>query len=137
MRYFPLRHVLPFMVALSFYGIFSYKVKLLQKTFPGSFSSVFHLHCYSQGTSITYVHFRSFCSTNFSQIPSLNRYGKDTPFMEFPIRLKKIKNISYEFFVISSFALLQSSYFNFLRSIQIFLFLINYTQIPSLKGSYM
>ena len=39
------------------------------------------------------------------------------------------KNISYKFFVINSFALLQSRYFNLLRSFQIIVFLTNFTQI--------
>ena len=38
--------------------------------------------------------------------------------------------ISYKFFVITSFALLQSRYFNLLRSFNIFVFLTNFTQIP-------
>ena len=41
-------------------------------------------------------------------------------------RQKEYKNISYKLFVIISFALPQSSYFNFLRSIQIILFLSNF-----------
>ena len=41
--------------------------------------------------------------------------------------------MSYKFFVIISFALLQSKYFNFLRSFQITVFLTNFTQKPSLN----
>ena len=44
-----------------------------------------------------------------------------------------LKNITCKFFVISSFALLQSNYFNFLRSFQIIVFLTNFTQMPSLN----
>ena len=37
------------------------------------------MHCYSQGTSISDVHFKSLCFlTNFAQIPFLNRYEKVT-----------------------------------------------------------
>ena len=48
------------------------------KIFPTSFSSLFHLRCYSQVTSISYVHFRSICLSNFTQMSSLNRYEKVT-----------------------------------------------------------
>ena len=47
--------------------------------------------------------------------------------------VKKTKNISYKFFVITSFALLPSSYFNFSGSSQIILFLTNFTQMRSLN----
>ena len=68
---------------------------------------------------------------NFTHIP-LNRYDKVTPSTEFSVNGKKyIKNISYKFFAIISFALLQSNYFIFLRSYQVFLFLTIFTQIPS------
>ena len=53
-------------------------VKNSLKIFPTSFLSLFHLHCYSQVTSISYVHFRPFCLKNFTQMPSLNRYEKVT-----------------------------------------------------------
>ena len=52
--------------------------------------------------------------------------------MEFSVNGKRIKNFSYKFFVIISFALQQSSYFNFLRSFQIILFLTNFTEMPFL-----
>ena len=72
--------------------------------------------------------------TNLIQMPSLNRYEKVIPFMEFSVNGKKeLENLSYKFFVIISFALLRSSYFNFLRSVQIILFLTNLTQMPSLN----
>ena len=68
--------------------------------------------------------------TNFTQIP-LNRYEKVTSFMEVFVKGKNnLKNISHNCFFIISFALLQSNYFNFLRSFQIILFLTNFTQIP-------
>ena len=52
-------------------------------------------------------------------------------FMEFFVKGKNnLKNISYRFFVIISFAWLESNYFNFLRSFQINLFSTNSTQIP-------
>ena len=41
-----------------------------------------------------------------------------------------LKNISYKFFVIISFALLQSTYFNLLGSFQIIVFSTMFTQIP-------
>ena len=51
--------------------------------------------------------------------------------MEFFVKGKnKLKTISYKCFVIISFALLQSRYFNLLRSFQIIVFLTNFTQIP-------
>ena len=51
--------------------------------------------------------------------------------MEFFVEGKnKLKNISYKFFAIISFALLQSRYFNLLRSFRIIVFLTNFTQIP-------
>ena len=68
MRYFLLRYVLPFMVALSLHGIFRKREKIF-------------------------------------------------------------KNISYKFFVITSFALLQLGYSNFLHSFQIILFLTDFNQI--------
>ena len=49
------------------------------KLFPTSSSSLFHLHCYSQTNSISYVHFKSLCFLrNFTQIASFNRYEKVT-----------------------------------------------------------
>ena len=52
---------------------------------------------------------------NFTQLP-LYRYEKVTPFMEFSVKgEKQFEVISYKFFVIILFALLQSSYFNFIR----------------------
>ena len=51
------------------------------------------------------------------------------PFLEFLMEEKNnSKSISYKFFIFISLALLQSNYFNFLRSIQIILFLTNFTQ---------
>ena len=44
--------------------------------FPTSCSPLFYLHCYSQVTSISYVHFRSLFLTDFFQMPSLNRNEK-------------------------------------------------------------
>ena len=68
--------------------------------------------------------------TNFTQKP-LKRYEKVSPFMEFSVNgKKKLKNFSYKFFVSFSFALLQSKYFNFIRSIRIVVFLTNFNQIP-------
>ena len=56
------------------------------------------------------------------------------PFKEFFVKGKNnLKNTSYKFFVIFSFALLLSRYFIFLRSFQIIVFLTNFTQIPSLN----
>ena len=67
--------------------------------------------------------------TNFIQI-LLIRYEKVSPSMEFYVNGKKqFKKFSYKFFVITSFALLQSNYFNFLRSFQIIVFLLNFIQI--------
>ena len=51
--------------------------KQYKKTSP-KFLSLFHLHCHSQVTSISYVHFRSFFLTTFNQMPSLNRHEKVT-----------------------------------------------------------
>ena len=47
--------------------------------------------------------------------------------------VKKLENLRYKFFVIISFALLRSKYFNFLRSFQINLFLTIFNQMPSLN----
>ena len=70
--------------------------------------------------------------TNFTQL-TLNRYEKATPFMEFSVNGKKyFRNDSYKFFVIIAFALLQSNYFNFLRTFQSILYEVNFTQKPSL-----
>ena len=44
---------------------------------------------------------------------------------------KQIKKFSHKLFVIVSFALLESSYLNFLRSIRMILFLTNFTQMLS------
>ena len=53
------------------------------------------------------------------------------PFMEFFVEGKSnFTDKSYKFFVVISFALLQSNYFNFLRSFQVILFSTNFTQIP-------
>ena len=72
--------------------------------------------------------------TNFFQMPSLYRHEKLTLFVKFSANgKKKLKNLPYKFFVIISFALLQSIYFNFLHSFQIILFLTILTQMPSLK----
>ena len=66
------------------------------------------------------------------QMTSLNRHEKVTPFMEFSVNGKKQpKNLSYRILVIISFGLLRSSYFNFLRSFEIFLFSTKITQMPS------
>ena len=46
---------------------------------------------------------------------------------------KQLKNNSYRIVVIFSFALLRSSYFNFLRPFQIFLFLKTFIEMPSLN----
>ena len=111
-------------------------VKNNLKIFPTSFSSIFHLHCYSQVNSISYVLFRSFCSQQIllKCFLSLYRYQKVFLFMEISVIFKKqLKKISYKFFVTISFALLRWSYFNFLRSFQIFLFLTSLTQMPSLN----
>ena len=67
-------------------------------------------------------------------MPFLNQHEKVTPFMEIALNGKEyFKILSYKFSVITSFALLQSSFFNFLHSIQIILFLTILTQIPSLN----
>ena len=47
--------------------------------------------------------------------------------------VKKLKSLSYKVFVIVSFALLRSSYFIFLISITINLFLTMFTQLPFLS----
>ena len=71
--------------------------------------------------------------TNFIQMTSWIRHEKNTPFMEFSVNGKKqSKNLSYRILVIFSIGLLRSSYFNFLGSIQIVLFLTNSFQLPSL-----
>ena len=56
------------------------------------------------------------------------------PFMEVPVNGKKIQKTLLTIFssLILLHCLLQSSYYNFLRSFQIFLFLTNLTQMPSL-----
>ena len=67
-------------------------------------------------------------------MPFLNQHEKVTPFMEISLNGKEyFKILSYKFSVITSFALLQSSFFNFLHSIQIILFLTTLTQMPSLN----
>ena len=72
--------------------------------------------------------------TNFTQLPFLNRHEKVTPFMEISVNGKEyFKILSYKFSVFTSFALLESSFFNFLHSIQIILFLTILTQMPSLN----
>ena len=56
------------------------------------------------------------------------------PFMEVFVKRKNfLKNTSYKFFVIISFPLLQSNYFNSIRSFPIILFFRNFTQMPSLN----
>ena len=71
--------------------------------------------------------------TIFTQITSVNRHDKVTPFMEFSVIGKKQpKNISFRILVIISIGLLRSNYCNFLRSFQIILFLTNYIQMTSL-----
>ena len=71
--------------------------------------------------------------TNYIQMTSWIRHEKNTPFMEFSVNGKKqSRNLSYRILVIISIGLLRSSYFNFLGSIQIVLFLTNSFQIPSL-----
>ena len=72
--------------------------------------------------------------TNFTQLPSLNRHENVTPFMEFSVKGKRyIKVLSHKFYVIASFALLWSSYFNFLRSFQIFLSLTIFIRMTSVN----
>ena len=72
--------------------------------------------------------------TILTQMPSLNWYQKVTLFMEFSANGKKhLKNVSYKFFVIISFALLRSIYFNFVPSFRINLFFTNFTQMPSVN----
>ena len=73
-------------------------------------------------------------STIFMQMTSLNQHENNTPFMEISLNGKEyFKILSYKFSVLISFALLQSSFFNFLHSIQIILFLTILTQMPSLN----
>ena len=72
--------------------------------------------------------------TIFTQLPFLNRHEKVTPFMEFSVKGKRyIKVLSHKFYVIASFALLWSSYFNFLRSFQIFLSLTIFIRMTSVN----
>ena len=52
--------------------------KNILKISPTIFLSISFLHCYSQVCSVSYIHFGSFCVTNFTQMPSLNRYEKVT-----------------------------------------------------------
>ena len=67
-------------------------------------------------------------------MPSLKWYQRATLFMARSVKGKKLlKKISYKFFVINSIAKLRSSYFNFLRSFQIILFLTIFTQMPCLN----
>ena len=68
----------------------------------------------------------------FIEMPSLNRHEKVTGFMEFSVNIKKLENLPYKFFVIISFALLRSSYFNFSRPFQILQILTNFIQVPFL-----
>ena len=66
MRYFLLRLVLPFMVALSSYGIFrkrKYNIKLVAT----NVSPIFHLHCYRQFACIF-----TFNSDYFVKLQTLN-----------------------------------------------------------------
>ena len=70
----------------------------------------------------------------FIEMLSLNRHEKVTLTWNFPQMVKKqLKNNSYRIVVIISFALLRSSYFNFLRPFQIFLFLKTFIEMPSLN----
>ena len=72
--------------------------------------------------------------TNFTQMPSVNWHEKGTRFTEFSANVKKkFENLSFWFLVDVSFALQRSSYFNFLRSLPILLFLTNFIQLPSLN----
>ena len=74
----------------------------------------------------------SSCGISFKGMPCL--LWLLFPFIEFFVKVKNnSKNFAYKFVVIISFALLQSSYFNFSRSFQIILFLTNFTQLPSLN----
>ena len=77
MRYFHLSEVLPFMVALSFYGIFRLWGKLCKNTCY-KFSPLFHLHCYRQVASIFTFFFRLLYEITTFEMPSLNRYEKGT-----------------------------------------------------------
>ena len=71
---------------------------------------------------------------NFFQMSSLNRHERVTFFMQISVAGKnELENLAYKFFVNISFALLRSSYFNFLRSLQILLFLTNFIQMLSLN----
>ena len=71
--------------------------------------------------------------TNFTQLPFSNRHEKATPFMDFSVNGKRYFQIlSYKLSVITSFALLHSSFFNFLRSFQIILLSTIFTQMPFL-----
>ena len=73
-------------------------------------------------------------STIFMQMTSLKQHENNTPFMEISLNGKEyFKIFSYKFSVLTSFALLQSSFFNFLHPIQIILFFTNFTQMPSLN----
>ena len=102
--------------------------------FHTSFSSSFLLHCYGQSTSISHVLFRSFCSQQFLfKCLFLIETRELLVSWSFPQMAKKLENLSYKFFVFISVALLRSSYFNFLRSFQILLFLTNFIQMTSLN----
>ena len=74
--------VFPFKVCLAFYGCSFFSGKFPEmgknnsKILATSFSSLLHLHCYSQVTSFLDVNFRSFSLTNFFRRPSLKRYVK-------------------------------------------------------------
>ena len=67
-------------------------------------------------------------------MPPLLRHERVTFFMEISVTGKnELENLSYKFFIIISFALLRSSYFNFLISFRINLFSTNFTQLPFLN----
>ena len=65
------------MVALSFYGFFRKWKEKFNYTWNNSFANI-SLELLQSGCFNFYVHFRSICSTPFTQRPSLNRYEKVT-----------------------------------------------------------
>ena len=77
LRYFLLWSVLPFLVALSFYGSFLKWEKLFKNTCYKIFASISFALLQSSCSNF-FFQFRSFALTTFTQMPSLNRYEKVT-----------------------------------------------------------
>ena len=91
------------------------------------------MHCYSQGTSISYVLFRSLCFykilLKYLYINTRKNYSFHGIFRKWQKTLYKAFPTSFS----SLFLVHWSNYFTFLRSFQILLFLTILNQMPSLN----